>query len=583
MNFQNYYILSTMRYLFGFLFCFSCIYTHAQSPADRWADSVYKQLTPEERIAQLMIVRLSTIDMSTKKVTFYDKQVEELVKKYNVGGVLIFQGGPTQQALAINKLQKMAKTPIMFSIDGEWGVGQRLFDSVQALPKQMMLGAVSDPAIIYAYGKAVAEQCKRLGIHVNFAPVVDVNNNAANPVINDRSFGENKHTVAAYGIEYMKGMQDNGVLACAKHFPGHGDVTVDSHYDLPVIKKPFAALDTLELFPFKKIFEAGVGSVMIAHLNIPAIDNATNRATSLSSKNVKELLRNTLGYQGLTFTDALEMKGVQKFFPGGEAAVQSLIAGNDVLCLPLDVPSTIQSVQKAIREKKLTWDDIENHCKKILRAKYHYVLHNVQPVQIENLAVDLNRDVPALRQRVAENAITLLSASESSFFPLNVRQRVAYVGFGIDGPNAFARRMEKDYNANCFYFSLNPKNEKENTEKLLELKRNYDYVIIGVHNTTRSATTNYGIAPGVHSLIQKISTQQKAVVFHFGNAYAAQKWCALDNLVIAYEDDSIVHEVAADMLNGKKPYLGKLPVTLCSRFPHGSSASASIEKKNSTR
>lgn len=572
-----------MRYLTGLLFCFSFFFSHAQTPAEQWADSVYRQLTPDERIAQLMIVRLSTIDMSTRKVTFYDKQVEDLVKKYNVGGVLIFQGGPTQQALAINKLQQMAKTPIMFSIDGEWGVGQRLIDSVQALPKQMMLGAVSDPSIIYAYGKAVADQCKRLGIHVNFAPVVDVNNNAANPVINDRSFGENKHTVATYGIEYMKGMQDHGVLACAKHFPGHGDVTVDSHYDLPVIKKPFAALDSLELYPFKKIFEAGVGSVMIAHLNIPAIDNATNRATSLSTKNVKDLLRDKMGYNGLTFTDALEMKGVQKFFPGGEAAVQSLIAGNDVLCLPLDVPSTIQSVHKAIREKKINWADIESKCKKLLKAKYQYVVNNTQPIQTENLAADLNRDVPAIRLRVAENAITLVSAAEPAFFPFNTTQRVAYVGFGVNAANAFARRMEKDYNAKSFFFSLNPGTDKENNEKLLELKRNFDYVIIGVHNTTRSAQANYGIAPAAHSLILKISEQQKTIVFHFGNAYAAQKWCALENLVIAYEDDEIVHEVAADMLNGKKPYLGKLPVTICSRFPSGSNASAFLEKKNSTR
>lgn len=570
-----------MRYLIGLLFCFSSFFTLAQSPADQWADSVYKQLSPTERIAQLMIVRLSTIDMGSKKVTFYDKQVEDLVKKYNIGGVLIFQGGPTQQAIAINKLQKMAKTPIMFSIDGEWGVGQRLFDSVQALPKQMMLGAMTNPGLVYAYGKAVADQCKRLGIHVNFAPVVDVNNNAANPVINDRSFGENKNTVATYGIEYMKGMQDHGVLACAKHFPGHGDVTVDSHYDLPVIKKSFAALDTLELYPFKKIFEAGVGSVMIAHLNIPAIDNALNRATSLSSKNVKDLLRNNLGFQGLTFTDALEMKGVQKYFPGGEAAVQSLIAGNDVLCLPLDVPSTIQSVQKAIRDKKLTWNDIEYHCKKLLRAKYHYVIQHANPVPLENLTADLNRDIPNLRKRIAENAITLVSAADVSFFPMQTKQRVAYVGLGIQTPNTFARRMEQDYNAKSYYFPLQIKSDV--ADKLIELKRNFDYVIIGVHNTTRSAAAQYGMSEAAHHLIQKISTQQKAIVFHFGNPYAAQKWCDIQNLVIAYEDDAIVHEVAADMLRGEKPYLGKLPVTLCPRHPYGSSASAHSEKKTLIR
>ncbi|RYY63911.1 MAG: serine hydrolase, partial [Chitinophagaceae bacterium] len=356
-------------------------FSQTADPAKNWVDSVYKTLSNEEKIAQLMVVRLSTIDGKTKQVTFYEDQVSDLIKKYNIGGICVFQGSPVKQATIINKMQAQAKTPILMCIDGEWGVGMRMIDSVLPLPRQMMMGAMQDPSVVYQYGKLVGEQCKRVGIQVNYAPVVDVNNNPNNPVINDRSFGEDKYKVANFGIQYMKGMQDVGVMACAKHFPGHGDVDVDSHYDLPVINKTVAQLDSLELYPFRQIFKAGIGSVMVAHLYIPAIDNTANRATSLSPQNITGLMRNELGYQGLTFTDALEMQGVKKFFPDGEASVQSLIAGNDMLCLPGDVPVSIEKIKEAIKGGRLSWADIEMHCKKVLLAKYQYGLNNYQPIK----------------------------------------------------------------------------------------------------------------------------------------------------------------------------------------------------------
>ena len=341
----------------------------AGGEAAKWADSVYQSLSNDQRIAQLMVVRLSSIDMKTKQVTFFDQQVAELVKNYNIGGICVFQGSPVKQAGIINNLQAMAKTPILMCIDAEWGVGMRILDSVLPLPKQMMLGAMKDASIVYKYGQVVADQCKRLGLHVNYAPVIDVNNNPDNPVINDRSFGEDKYKVALFGTQYMRGMQDNGVMACAKHFPGHGDVSVDSHVDLPIINKSIAQLDSLELYPFRQLFAAGIGSAMVAHLYIPAIDSTANRATSLSKNNVTGLLRNQLHFEGLTFTDALEMQGVKKFFPDGEASVQSLIAGNDMLCLPGDVPMAIQKINEAIEKGTLSRTDIELHCKKVLVAK----------------------------------------------------------------------------------------------------------------------------------------------------------------------------------------------------------------------
>src|SRR5690606_24242004 len=292
------------------------------------------------------------------------KKVENQIKKYNVGGLVFFQGGPVRQANLTNHYQSLAKTPLLVTIDGEWGLGMRL-DSVTKFPYQLTLGAISDPSIVYEMGVAVGQQSRRLGIHVNFAPVVDINNNPNNPVIGYRSFGQDKERVAQLGIAYTKGMQDAGIMACAKHFPGHGDVDVDSHYDLPVINKSLAQLDTAELYPFKKLFEAGVGSVMIAHLYIPAIDNTANRATSISKNNVTGLLKDDLHFEGLTFTDALEMKGVTKFFPGGEIAVQSLIAGNDILCLPEDVGGSLAAIKSAIKKKKLSWKDIDARLRKV--------------------------------------------------------------------------------------------------------------------------------------------------------------------------------------------------------------------------
>ena len=365
-----------------------------------------------------MVIRLSTYDFKKNVAIFFDKQVDSLVRQYNIGSICMFQGDPVQQATIINHLQSIAKTPILTCIDAEWGIGMRMFDDVEGLPKQMMLGAMPDAAIVYQYGRIVGEQCRRLGINVNYAPVVDINNNPDNPVINDRSFGEDKYKVTLYGIQYMKGLQDVGVMACAKHFPGHGDVSVDSHFDLPVINKSMAQLDSLELYPFRQIFNAGIGSVMIAHLYIPAIDSSAHRATSISKNNVTGLMRNELGYQGLTFTDALEMQGVKKYFPDGQSAVEALIAGNDMLCLPGDVPQSIAKIKNAINQKKLSWNDIEMHCKKVLMAKYQYGLSNWQPVDTTNITADLNKDVPVMRRLVAENAITLLNKTDAEFFPL---------------------------------------------------------------------------------------------------------------------------------------------------------------------
>jgi len=560
-----------LRSIFLALFVFLATSSSAQDKASRWADSVYASLTPRERIAQLIVARLSTYDGKSKTSKSYFDRVLKLVKDHNIGGVCVFQGAPEYQASQFSQLKAAAKTPLLFSIDAEWGVGMRLLDSILPLPKQMMLGAMRDSSIVYTYGKVVAAQCKRLGIHMNYAPVVDVNNNPNNPVINDRSFGEDKEKVAQWGIQYTKGMQDHGIMACAKHFPGHGDVTVDSHHDLPIIEKNRSQLDSLELYPFRKLADAGVASMMIAHLNIPAIDARKNRPTSLSKNNIEGILRNEIGYQGLTITDGLEMKGVKNFFHEGEAAIESLIAGNDLLCLPDSIPMILEKIEKAIRKKRLSWNDIEFHCKRVLRAKYDFVLSNNGPVETHNLSNDLNQSVISLRRQVAEQAITLVQKSDDRFFPLTATANIkpVYLAFGAIVNNTLADSLTRFSGARCLFIDPAKLTNDSLTAVVDELKASGRPVIIGIHGLSRNAAANYGITDAMVALVNNIAQSNPSIILQFGNAYAAKNWCNASNLVICYEDDAVVQATAFEMLVGRLPYQGALPVTVCSSYRYG--------------
>ena len=538
--------------------------------AEQWTDSVLNSLSNEEKIAQLMVVRAHS-NLGADHVA----KVTNDIKQYNVGALCFFQGGPVRQANLTNLYQNIAKTPLMITIDGEWGLGMRL-DSVTKFPYQLTLGSVSDENLIYRMGLAVGDQCKRIGVHVNYAPVVDINNNPNNPVIGYRSFGEDKYKVSKYGVAYMKGMQDAGIMACAKHFPGHGDVDVDSHYDLPVINKTTKELDSMELVPFRAIFDAGVGSVMIAHLSIPSIDNTKNVATSISKNSVTDLLRNKMGYQGLTFTDALEMKGVAKYFPGGTIAVEALIAGNDMLCLPASVPETIEAVKKAIADKRLTWEDINAKVRKVLMSKYNLGLNQTQFVDTKNLLEDLNAKTDAIRYEVAQGSLTLLTearftASRNDYaeIPLTAKQKkIAYVGIGTTELNAFGKRMKDDLDANVFLLSY--KDGKEKADEILkEVQKDgkYDAIIIGVHNYSLRPAENFGLSPVALNLYKELNFI-KTITLTFGNVLATKNFCDAWTLVACYQDDDITQQAAADLLEGRIKSVGKLPVSVC-RFKFG--------------
>jgi beta-N-acetylhexosaminidase len=557
------------------LFCRSAFAQNhlPMNTANVWVDSVYNSLSPDERIAQLMVVRLSAYDFKNHQPVYFNNKVDSLIKQYNIGGVCVFQGNPDSIVAIINNMQHVAKTPVMTCIDAEWGVGMRLFDSVQSLPHQMMLGAMQDGRIVYQYGKLVGDQCKRIGITVNYAPVVDINNNPNNPVINDRSFGEDKYKVALYGIQYMRGMQKVGVMACAKHFPGHGDVTVDSHLDLPVINKSMVQLKGLELYPFQQIFNAGISSVMIAHLYIPAIDSTPNTATSLSKNNVTGLMRDTLGYNGLTFTDALEMQGVKKFFPNGEAAVKSLIAGNDMLCLPEDVGVAITKIKDAINKKRLSWNDIETHCKKVLMAKYVYGLAEWQPIDTNHISADLNKGIPEMTKLVAENAITLLTKTDEVFFPLSKKKDIAFVNIGNNKDSVFAGMMKEKYKAEVFNFNYNQPDS--NVALLLDSIKAYKYIVTAIGGYNRTPANNFGISKAAINLTKQLDQQTKSIFFVFGNPYAIRSFEDAKNLIACYEDDSIVQLSAFDLLQGKITAKGKLSVTISDSLQFGTGIIAS--------
>jgi beta-glucosidase-like glycosyl hydrolase/CubicO group peptidase (beta-lactamase class C family) len=561
-----------MKHILTLFFSLSAILASGQaflqpSPAaQRWVDSTFKHLSKKEKIAQLMVLRLS--ERRGKEVVFFEKEVAEYSRKYNIGSICLFQGTSHQQAAVINRLQAKAKTPLLVCVDGETGVGMRFAD-VKPFPDQLTLGAVPDAALAFKLGQAIGEQCRRIGIHVDYAPVVDINNNPDNPVINFRSLGEDKFKVALLGTELMKGMQQTGVMACAKHFPGHGDVAVDSHLDLPVIHKSMAQLQDLELFPFRQLVKEGVGSVMVAHLFIPAIDTTRNKATSLSENNVTTLLRQDLGFKGLTFTDALEMKGITKFYPQGEASAQSIIAGNDMLCLPGDVKGSIKAIRKARRQGRLTWAGIDEKVQRVLLAKYNLGLSRPAPIDTTNLRADLNARVADLKKEVYQNAITLLHQADSLALPLAGGKKIAYVGVGISGPNQLAAQLQQAYGADCYYFDY--KADTTQARALLNmLGARYEAIVIGLHQYRKYPAANFGISAAAVGLVQALQQRPNAITLVFGNPYAIKNFTGARNLVACYEDDPLMHEVAVNLLKGSTMAKGRLPVTVSEQFLFGS-------------
>lgn len=536
-----------------------------QDAASRWADSVFQSLTPDERIAQLILIRAHS-NLGQEHINAVTKDIRD----NKVGGVIFFQGGPVRQANLTNFYQSISKVPLLVTIDGEWGLGMRL-DSVISLPRNMMIGAIQDTSLAYEAGRVIGEQCRRMGIHIDFAPDVDVNNNPRNPVINDRSFGENKEQVARMGVATIKGMQDAGIMACAKHFPGHGDTEVDSHFDLPAIRKTREQLDSLELYPFRAAIDAGVGSVMVGHLYIPAIDKKPNTPTSISYNAVTRLLKNDLGFKGLIVTDALEMKGIAKFYTNGQESLQSLLAGNDLMILPSTAAGSVAAIRKAIKKGRISQQEVDERVKKVLRAKYSLGLNNPQVINTDHLAEDINAKTDSLRRRIAEKALTLIKNDQHlvPFSPAVSQQKLAVIAVGADANNAFVNAVKAYKPGTDAFIFTSRQSVNEVAAIVSRIQRDYKAVIIGLHSYSRRPAGNFGISLAERLLIRQLQQEMPSVTVAFGNPYAIQYFCEAPAVIAAYEDDSTTQRAAADLLFGRIGAQGKLPVTVCPQFPSG--------------
>jgi beta-N-acetylhexosaminidase len=548
--------------------------TPQQDSASQWADSVFQSLTPEERIAQLIMIRAHS-NLGPDHVNAVIKDIQD----NKVGGVIFFQGGPVRQAGLTNYYQSISKVPLLVAIDGEWGLGMRL-DSVISLPRNMMIGAVQDTSLAYDAGKIMGEQCRRMGIHIDFAPDMDVNNNPSNPVINDRSFGENKYQVARMGVATIRGMQDAGIMACAKHFPGHGDTNVDSHLDLPTINKTREQLDSLELYPFREAIAAGVGSIMIAHLYIPSIDKKPNTPTSISYNAVTKLLKNEMGYKGLIVTDALEMKGIAKFYTKGQESLQSLLAGNDLMILPSTAAGSVEAIKKAIKAGKIDQEEVDARVKKVLRAKYNLGLSKPQHINTDNLAEDLNAKTDTLRKCIAESAITLVRNDKKlvPFSPAMTQQKLAVIAIGADASNTFLQTV-KEYKPGTDEFIFTSRQSVNQIAPIVSrIQRDYKAVIISLHDYSRRPANNFGLTMAERLIVRQLQSEMPSVTVAFGNPYAIQYFCDAPAIIAAYEDDSTTQRVAADLLFGKLGPMGKLPVTVCPGLPSGTGITYAVNQ-----
>ncbi len=565
-----------MRFIFSITFLLSVLLASAQVyvfPSNRWVDSVYESLSKEERVGQLIMAAAYSDAVQDNTA-----ELEQLIRNYRIGGLIFFKGSPMRQANMTNFLQAQSPIPLMIGIDAEWGLNMRL-DSTLKFPRQMALAAFDDDSLIYLMGRDIAQQCQRLGIHINFAPVVDVNNNASNPVINDRSWGENKWVVIRKSHAYMKGMQDAGVLACIKHFPGHGDTETDSHKDLPLLDFSYHRLDSLELVPFRALIDSGAMSVMAAHLYVEALDTTPNLPSSLSRKIIHGLLQDSMGFKGLVFTDALNMHGVKKHFKGGEIAVKALQAGNDILLFPEDVPTAIKAVVAALDSCEIDSLEFETSVKKVLASKYMLGLNQYRAIDTSHLYQDLH-DPLGLRvlEEASERQITVVRRHKHAL-PLPKDQKIACLAIGERPGNQFHHSMNRYGKYDFFSIDRDASDFAFEQLKKYLLQERYDLIVVSIHNTNRLVSRMYGLSAKSVLLVEELDRSKSEVVLvSFGIPYNLRYFKDLKNIVVAYQDIDLNMDKAAAALHGYSNWEAKLPITVNNDLEAG----AGIERKADT-
>ncbi len=529
-----------------------------------WVDSVFNTLTPKQRIGQLFLVRAHT-NLGQK----YVDSVKQVIEKEQLGGLVVFQGGPVRHANMFNQYQKVSKVPLLITFDGEWGLGMRMPDSTISYPYQMTLGAIQNNNLLYEMGRQVARDFHRMGMHFNFAPVVDINNNPKNPVINFRSFGDNKYKVTEKAKAYMDGMVQGGILASLKHFPGHGDTDVDSHHDLPQLKFDRARLDSLEMYPFRQLIKDGAPSVMVAHMNIPALDNTPNIPSSISKKVVTDIIRTELGFRGLTVTDAMDMSGVKKFFPNGEADVMAIEAGHDLLEVSANSGRAIDLVEKAIKSGRLSQADIDARVKKVLAAKLWLGLNQVKPVNTNRLYEDLNTPAAqSLVQRISDAAVTLLK-SDRGLKRFDPKKSTSIVSVGIDQVQDFEKGLALQLTDFDQFFIKGDETEEQLKDLMKDSKDNRQIVLV-IHDNRSRPRSELLLNDATKDFIDKIAGRRTISVM-FTNPYAMNSVDVMrsSSVLLGYQNDFFMQKAVLKVLLKQIKPEGKLPVTISEHLENG--------------
>lgn len=540
-------------------------YIQSLNHKNHWVDSVFKKLNRRKKIAQLFFIRANT-----DKGQAYEDSVAKVISDEQIGGLVFFQGGPVRQVDLINRYQKLVNVPLLIAMDGEWGLGMRL-DSTISYPFQMTLGAVQDNVLIYKMGQFVADDFKRMGMQMNLGPDMDINNNPDNPVINYRSFGDNKYNVAAKGIAYMQGMQSEGLLTTAKHFPGHGDTNVDSHLDLPLLPFSRERLDTLEEYPFREAIKAGISGIMVAHMNIPALDTTKKLPSTLSRPIVTGVLKDSLGFKGLVVSDAMEMKAVTNYFPEGEADVKAFLAGNDIIELSENSGRAIKLIRKVVRKGGISKQEFETRVKKVLAAKYWAGLNQYHEVSTENLVADLNRPAAKeLVQQLCDAAVTLLKG-DANALQMNPLSKTAIISVGVKQPTVFQQQLARWY-PNSAFFQVGKDTPENELKALLNILNQYDQVFVSINDTRPRPASKLDYSNGVKQFITGVAAHRNAVFCVFANAYTLATLPGIEKcsaLLECYQMTDDLQRSAVKIILRQMNPMGRMPVSVKPLFYTG--------------